>query len=152
MHFFAFLPTLTHRLRVSSQNKQIRTVSLRRSCSDLFFTLMIHIKHCRRERPNGYPRRHSVAFSISPMPSFFVWSCSPLPPKCKIDRKTTLTNAFLSYIMEVPFQPKGEVGDPSTENAHDQKACCPAPCAPDFFVCGGLCPQQYRWQGIRIPE
>ena len=39
------------------QNKQIRTVSLRRNCSDLFFTLIIHIKRYRWEWPNGYSRR-----------------------------------------------------------------------------------------------
>lgn len=39
------------------QNKQIRTVSLRRNCSDLFFSLIMRFSIYRREQPNGYSRR-----------------------------------------------------------------------------------------------
>ena len=38
--------------------------TFRRNCSDLFFTLIIHIETTRRERPNGYSRRRYLQIHI----------------------------------------------------------------------------------------
>ena len=83
------------------QTQQIRTVSLRRNCSDLFFTLIIHIETYRRERPNGYPRRFLFHFStLIQQPSAPIPSAGGVNTPFSIRHSTTASRRVFTY----PFQ------------------------------------------------